>query len=205
MSRPDFPKSILEFQQWFPNEEACEKYLYNSRWPNGFICPICGDTQCYYISTRKLFQCKINGHQISLTAGTVMHDSRMPLTVWFWSAYLVTTETLGISAVQLQRQLRIKRYETAFNILHKLRAAMVNPERTKIKGAVEVDETYIGGPTTGGKRGRSTEKAIAIVAVEKKDSHAGRVRLRHIEDVTGSSLIGFIKDSIEKGSTINNR
>jgi transposase-like protein len=87
-------------------------------------------------------------------------------------------------------------------MLHKLRSAMYNPERTRIKGNIEVDETYIGGPTTGGKRGRGTEKAIVIVAVEKRNNHAGRVRLRCIENVTGTSLIGFIKNTVEIGSTI---
>lgn len=201
MPRPDFPKSILEFQQWFPNEEACTRYLYESRWPDGFICPICGDTEAYYITTRRAFKCKANGHQTYLTANTIMHGSHSPLTIWFWSAYFVTTVTPGISSIQLERQLGI-RHETAFNILHKLRSAMFNPERTKIKGAVEVDETYVGGPTTGGKRGRGTEKAIVVIAVERIKGHAGRVRLRHIEDVTGSSLIEFIKDTVEKESTI---
>jgi len=201
MPRPDFPKSIVEFQQWFPDKETCIKYLYESRWPDGFICPVCRDTEAYYITTRRAFKCKANGHQTYLTAGTVMHGSHTPLTIWFWSAYLVTTVTPGISAVQLQRQLGIT-YETAFNILHKLRSSMYNPERTKIKGIVEVDETYIGGPTTGGKRGRGAEKAIVAVGVEKIKNHAGRVRLRHIEDVSGTSLIGFIKDNIEKESTI---
>jgi len=201
MPRPDFPKSIIEFQQWFPDEEACIKYLYESRWPDGFICHTCGDTEAYYITTRRAFKCKANGHQTYLTAGTVIHGSHTPLTIWFWSAYLVATVTPGISSIQLERQLGI-RHETAFNILHKLRSAMVNPERTKIEGKVEVDETYVGGPTTGGKRGRGTEKAIVIIAVERKGEHAGRVRLRHIEDVTGLSLIGFIKDVVEKGSTI---
>jgi transposase-like protein len=201
MSRPDFPKSLLEFQQWFPNEEACVNYLYKSRWPDGFVCPICGDTEAYYIQTRRLFQCKANMHQTYLTAGTVMHGSHTPLTIWFWAAYLVTTLTPGISAIQLERQLGL-RHETAFNILHKLRSAMFNPERTKISGNVEVDETYIGGPTTGGKRGRGTEKAIVIVGVENRKNYAGRARLRHIPNVSGSSLIGFIKDTVEKGSTI---
>jgi transposase-like protein len=140
-------------------------------------------------------------HQTYLTAGTVMHGSHTPLLAWFWAAYLVTTVTPGISAIQLERQLGI-RHETAFNMLHKLRAAMFNPERTKIKGTVEVDETYIGGPTTGGKRGRGTEKAIVIVAVEEISGHTGRVRLRHIEDVSSSTLTRFIGDTIEKGSTI---
>jgi transposase-like protein len=201
MPRPDFPQSVLEFQQWFPDEEACIKYLFDSRWPNGFECPVCGDREAYYIKTRRAFQCKAKMHQTYLTADTIMHGSRIPLLAWFWAAYLVTTVTPSISATQLERQLGIT-YETAFNMLHKLRAAMFNPERTKIKGKIEVDETYIGGPTTGGKRGRGTEKAIVIVAVEKKNSYAGRVRLRHIEDVTGLSLISFIKDNVEKDSII---
>jgi transposase-like protein len=202
MSRPDFPKSALEFQQWFPDEEACEDYLFDSRWPDEFKCPICGDTEYYYIETRGLYECVRNGHQTSLTAGTVMHDSRMPLLGWFWAAYLVTTETTGVSATQLQRQLGLKRYETAFNMLHKLRSSMVNPERGKIKGIVEVDEFYVGGPTTGGKRGRGTEKAIVVIAVENLKGHAGRVRLRHIEDVSEKTLMNFISGNIEGGSTI---
>jgi transposase-like protein len=201
MPRPDFPKSMKEFQQWFPDEESCIKYLYESRWPDGFICPICGNTEAYYITTRRVFKCKVNGHQTYLTAGTTLHGSHTPLKDWFDTAYLVTTVTPGISAVQLQRQLGVT-YETAFNILHKLRSAMVNPERTKIKGEIEVDETYIGGPTTGGKRGRGTEKAIVIIAVENRNGYAGRVRLRHIKDVTGSSLIGFIREVAEKRSVI---
>lgn len=201
MPRPDFPKSVLEFQQWFPNEEACVKYLYESRWPDGFICPVCSDTEAYYIKTRRVFQCKAKMHQTYLTADTIMEGTRIPLLAWFWAAYLVTTVTPSISAAQLERQLDIT-YETAFNMLHKLRAAMVNPERTKIKGKIEVDETYVGGPTTGGKRGRGTEKAIVVVAVERRNDHAGRIRVRHIEDVTGSTLIAFIKDSVEKDSTV---
>jgi transposase-like protein len=201
MPRPDFPKSIMEFQQWFPNEEACIKYLYKSRWPNGFICPVCGDREAYYITTRRVFKCKANGHQTYLTAGTALHGSHTPLKDWFSAAYLITTVTPGISAVQLQRQLGVT-YETAFNMLHKLRSSMFNPERMKIKGEIEVDETYVGGPTTGGKRGRGTEKAIVIIAIENRKGRAGRVRLRHIENVTGSSLTGFIKDVAEKGSTI---
>lgn len=201
MTRPDFPRSIIEFQQWFPDEETCIKYLYESRWPDGFICPICGDREAYYITTRRAFKCKANGHQTYLTAGTVMHGSHTSLTLWFWAAYLVTTVTPGISAIQIQRQLGVT-YETAFNILHKLRSSMFNPERTNIKGDVEVDETYVGGPTTGGKRGRGTEKAIVVIAVERIKNHAGRVRLRHIEDVGSTTLIGFIRDVVDKGSTI---
>jgi transposase-like protein len=207
MPKPLYPQSIIEFQQWFPDEQACIDYLYKTRWPDGFKCPICGDTEAYYISSRRLFQCKSNKHQTYLTAGTVMQGTRTSLLTWFWAAYLLTTETPGISSIQLQRQLKIRFHETAFNILHKLRAAMVNPFRDKIGSVVEVDETYIGGPTTGGKRGRGTKKAIVIVAVEIKKTAkgkriAGRLRLRHIKDASEQSVIPFIRDSVTKNSTI---
>jgi len=202
MPRPDFPKNILEFQRQFSTEEACEEYLFDSRWPNGFVCPACGDTEFYFISTRGLYQCKANKHQTSLTAETIMHGSRFPLTLWFWAAYLVTTVTNGISALQLQRQLGLSRYATAYNILQKLRASMVRQNRDKIGPVVEVDETYIGGPTRGGRRGRGTEKEIVIVAVERRGNHAGRIRLRNIKNVKESSLMSFIQDSVEEGSTV---
>jgi len=161
MKQLSYPHSILEFSQQFPDEESCEEYLYQSRWPDGFICPSCGDTEFYFHKERRLFRCKSHDHQTSLTAGTIMHRSKISLQLWFWSAYLLTSETPGMSALQLKRQLGIKRYETVFNLLHKLRASMVNPFRDKIGSIIEVDETYIGGPTTGGKRGRGTRKAIA--------------------------------------------
>jgi transposase-like protein len=202
MSNSDYPHSIIEFQQRFSTEEACKQYLFKSRWPNGFVCPICGDKEFHYLHKRRVLQCKSNKHQTYLTADTVMHSTKKPLKLWLWSAYLLTTVKTGMSASQLQKQLGLKRYETAFNILHKLRASMVNPFRDKIGSLVEVDETYIGGSTTGGKRGRGTKRAIVIVAVEKRNNHAGRMRLRHIKDLSEKSIISFIKDNVISGSTI---
>lgn len=202
MSRPDFPRTILEFQQLFSTEEACQHYLYESRWPDGFICPVCGSTEFSYIRTRLLFQCKPHQHQTSLTAGTIMHGTRAPLRVWFWAAYLMVTSSTAISALQLQRQLGLSRYETAFNILHKLRSATFRHNREKIGPIVEVDETYIGGPVAEGKRGRGAEKSIVAVAVERRNGHAGRIRLRQIKDVSERSLISFIMDTVEERSKV---
>lgn len=203
MTKLSYPRTILEFQKQFSTEEDCIRYLIKSRWPDGFICPVCSDTEYYYISTRRVLKCKLNGHHTYLTADTIMHGTRQSLQLWFWAAYLVTTHTNGISAIQLQRQLGIERYETAFNMLHKFRASMVNPEREKIGSVVEIDETYVGGPTTGGKRGRGTKKAIVIIAVERKDNDkAGRIRLRKINNVTEKSVVKFIQDSVKKGSTV---
>jgi transposase-like protein len=131
-----------------------------------------------------------------------MHGTKQPLLLWFWATYLMTTGTPGISAVQLQRKLGLKRYEPVFNILHKLRASMVRHDRDKIHGTVEVDETYVGGATTGGKRGRGTRKAIVIGVVEHKGKYMGRIRLRQIPDVTENSLLKFIKDTVETGSNV---
>ena len=110
-------------------------------------------------------QCKECGLQTSVTAGTVLHRTHTPLTDWFWAAYLVATLTPGISALQLQKQLGLKRYETAWTMLHKLRRAMVAPHRETLRGTVEVDETYIGGPKPG-KRGRGAGgKSLVVGAV----------------------------------------
>ena len=202
MNRLPYPRSIIDFQRTFRTEQDCEKYLYLSRWPNGFVCPKCGDTKYYYISARRTFQCKRNRHQVSLTADTVMHRTKQPLLLWFWAAYIMTTETPGISALQLQRQLGLKRYEVAYTLLQKFRASMVRHDRNKIYGTVEVDETYIGGATTGGKRGRGTRKTIVVAAVERKGKYMGRIRLRKIPDVSENSLLKFIKDVIEPRSYI---
>lgn len=88
-----------------------------------------------------------------MTAGTVMHKTRLPLTVWFWAAYLVATHGPGVSAVQLQRQLGLKRHETAWTMLHKLRRAMINPLREPLTGEIEVDEAFIGGRDVGRRGG----------------------------------------------------
>lgn len=208
MARPDFPKTIMEFQKRFATNEACLQYLIDSRWPDGFSCPRCSFTAYYWNSPRKLFQCKQCGHQTSATAGTVMHRSKIELHRWFWAAYFVTTHTLGMSALQFQRQSGISRYETAFMMLHKLRASMVRAGRDKLHGMVEVDESYVGGAKTGpGGRG-AKGKAIIVAAVEvhdkkgSKDTYAGRIRLRVVPDVSGKTLCGFISDCVEPGTII---
>ncbi|MGI8681564.1 MAG: transposase, partial [Mycobacteriales bacterium] len=136
MPRPDFPRSIVEFQHWFPDDEACREYLIASRWSEGFRCPRCASSNAVMLEKRLLWQCSRCRYQVSLTAGTVLHGTRTALHLWFWAAYLMSTGTPGISAVQLQRQLGIKRYETAWMMLHKLRRSMVNPEREALVGPV---------------------------------------------------------------------
>jgi len=135
----------------------------------------------------------------------VLHGTRLSLRDWFSAAYLVATHTPGISAVQLQRQLGLKRYETAWGLLQKLRRATVRPERDRISGAVEVDETYIGGfeeARRGGRR-RDSTKTIVVGAVEIRGRGSGRVRLGAVEDLSAASLVGFLEQSVAPGSVVH--
>lgn len=202
MPRPSLPQNIFEFQQQFSTEEACLDYLLHSRWPDGFVCPRCGNEDFYWIPTRKLLDCKFCRKQTSVTSGTVMHRSKMPLRVWFYAAYLVTTHTPGMSAVQFQRQTGLSNYETAFMMLHKLRAAMVKIDRSKLHGTIEIDEAYVGGKKSG-KPGRGAAgKVIVVGAVEVRDDKVQRVRLEVVPDVKRATLKKFIEKNVEKGSAI---
>ena len=202
MARPDFPKSITEFQRRFAAEEACVEYLIQSRWPDGFSCPDCACRDAYWLPKRRLYQCKNCGRQTSVTAGTVMHRSRQPLPTWFWAAYFVTTHTPGMSALQFARQAGIANYETVFMMLHKLRAAMVRQGREKLRGEIEVDESYVGGREAGpgGRGARGT--AIVAAAVEVRGEHARRLRLRLISNVSGEILEKFVSEMVESGSNV---
>ena len=137
---------MREFQRQFASEEACQAYLAACRWPDGFACPRCGHTHGYRLMEHRRWQCVACRYQVSLTAGTILHNTKTPLAVWFWAAYLTVTDKRGISALLLQRQLGLRRYETAWMLLHKLRRAMVNAAREPLHGEVEIDDTWIGGP-----------------------------------------------------------
>jgi len=207
MGRPEFPQTVLEFQRRFSTEEACREYLFACRWPDGFVCPRCGGHECFRHGQRPLRQCKACGYQVSVTAGTVLHRTRTPLTTWFWAAFLISTHTPGFSAVQLQRYAGIGHYKVAFHLLHKLRAAMVRPDADRLRGLVEVDETYLGGPQEG-KRGRGAAGKVLVAAAlevlndgEKKE-RAGRLRLRIIPDASAVSLQGFIRAMVAPGARI---
>lgn len=203
MSRPDFPRTIVEFQRCFPDDDACRGYLAASRWPEGYACPRCAHAEAFVLPRRHLWQCKRCGYQTSVTAGTVMHATRTPLTLWFWSAYLVTTHTPGISAVQLRRQLGIG-HKTAWLILHKLRRGMVAPAREPLKRELEVDEFFLGGHEDGLRGGRQRgEKALVVGAVEVRGRGSGRLRLATVPDASGLSLGGFVVQNAAVGAIVH--
>ncbi len=203
MARPTFPRSLFELQQRFPDEGACRAYLTASRWPEGFRCPRCGSADGLELPSRDLWRCGACGLDTSVTAGTVLHGTRTPLTHWFWAAYLVATHAPGLSAVQLQRQLGLARYETAWLMLHKLRCAMVRPAREPLAGTVEVDEAYLGGMVPGRPGGRAPgSRSLVAGAVEARGQGSGRVRLQVIPDATGASLQAFVRANVAVGSTV---
>jgi transposase-like protein len=143
-------------------------------------------------------------YQASTTAGTILHRTRTPLLVWFWAAFLMIIDKRGVSALGIQRQLGIARYETAWMILHKLRRATVNLERTRLTGEVEVDETWVGGYQPGGegrtRKGRRA--ALVVMALEVGNGYPERLRARLVPDDTSASLVGFVKDVVEPGSVV---
>ena len=110
-----FPRSLIEFQGRFATESACAEYLFEHRWPEGFVCPGCGAGRAWLLKTKAFtYECAGCGRQTSVTAGTIMHASKLPLTIWFWAAFLMATHSNGISALQLQSQLGLGSYRTAW-------------------------------------------------------------------------------------------
>lgn len=202
MARPSFPTCLAEFQARFADEDACRNYLAACRWPDGYRCPQCGHAESFQLPRRSLWQCKSCGHQTSVTAGTIMHGTRTSLREWFCAAYLVTTHTPGMSALQLQRQLGITRYETAWTMLHKLRRAMIRPQRELLCGKVEADETYVG-QEDGLRGGRQLgDRALVVAAIEVRGRASGRLRLQVVPDASGPSLTGFIQRNVIPGTIV---
>ena len=151
---------------------------------------------------RGLWLCAACRHQASVTAGTLFQDTHKPLTLWFRAMWYVTTQKNGVSALGLQRVLGLGSYRTAWAILHKLRRAMVRPGRDRLKGIVEVDETYWGGEEEGVVGRLTQHKSLIMVAAEEDGAGIGRIRLQHVPDLTQDSLHGFIRHAVEPGTTI---
>ena len=169
MSKLEYTKTLREFRQKFSADQSCLEYLAQSRWPDGFQCPNCQSQEAWLNKKRYVYECQQCGRQTSPMAGTVLHRSKIPVQEWFRSAYLGATHTPGISAKQLQRQLGISNYESAWYSLQRLRKGMVNENRTLLAGLIEADETIIGEPAKGMKgRGvtQSVHKSLVIRAVE---------------------------------------
>jgi transposase-like protein len=197
----DYPATWQQFLAWFPEEATCRSYLERLRWPKGFVCPKCSATGWRLTDGRWI--CGQCNRKTSVTAGTVFDKTRTPLTTWFAAVWYVTNQKNGVSALGLQRVLGLGSYQTAWTMLHKLRRAMVRPDRDRLSGVVEVDETFVGGEETG-TRGRETNtKSVVAVAAEENGQGIGRIRLSRIADASADSLGPFVSEMIEPGSVVH--
>lgn len=215
------PRSLIAFQKAFPDETACVDFLFDRRWPEGFFCPACGDGRAVLLKSRAwTYQCVGCRRQTSITAGTVMHRTKLPLSVWFWAAHLMATHSNGISALQLAAQLPIT-YKTAWLLTQKLRRSMVDPDREPLEGVVEIDQTEIPfrdtqkfyDPNRSGKiivigavevRDRATGKAAKPRKIGAKylDTLSGRVRLQAIPSNEAEHVHAFIRANIKPETTL---
>ena len=193
---------LLDFQERFPGERSCCEYLVGIRFPNGFVCPQCGSAAAGRIRTRALWQCQGCRRQVSVTAGTMFHRTRTPLREWFWAIFLTAKDKRGHSALQLSKELRIP-YHRAWLMMHKLRAAMAHRDACyQLDGIVEMDEAYFGAPDPG-KRGRSTGRAKALVAVGlTADSRPRFAKIQVVRRLDARSVAAFATAGIASGSTI---
>ena len=199
----DYPRTLVEFVQWFSSEEACLQYLCRLRWRCGFRCAACGGEKAWP-TVRGELRCAACQRQTSPTSGTIFQGTTKPIGLWFRAMWHITNQKFGASALGLQRVLGLGSYQTAWAWLHKMRRAMVRPGRERLSGLVEVDETYVGGLEEG-VHGRHTEKkAIVVIALEiHVPKGFGRVRLGRIPDVGAESLVQFVRGAVEPSSVVH--
>jgi transposase-like protein len=199
----DYPRDWHELLTWFPDEAACSAYLERLRWPEGFVCPACGERDGWRTG-RGLLLCAHCRHATSATAGTIFEGTRTPLQTWFAACWYVTSQKHGASALGLKQALSLGSYQTAWAMLHRLRRAMVRPGRERLSGVVEVDESYVGGEEEDVSGRETDDKAIVAIACELRHPHGfGRVRLRHVADVSAASLVPFVREAVEPGAIVN--
>jgi transposase-like protein len=194
--------SIIQFQNEFGTEENCAEYLAHKRWKEGFSCPKCQHTAYYYIQTRQLYECQQCHYQTSVTAGTLLHKTKLPLTTWFWAMYLVAHDKRGKSALSLSVVLELN-YRTALRLMRKIRAAMKERDALyMLSGVVEMDDAFFGAPRKG-KDGRGSDKAKAVIALSKNEKDRPQyLRIQVIDKVTTEEIKRIAKQCVEPGSKI---
>ncbi len=196
------PKTLPKFLARFSSEESCRNYLVRQQRQGGFNCPSCANTRAYWLERRGTWKCTDCRRHVPMTFGTPMHGSRQPLKLWFHAAYLVASQQPRLSARQLQKQLGIKRYETAWNMLRRLREAMAEPHLDRLSGTVEVDETGLSSHDSSLRPVPIGEGELLILgAAEVRGRGIGRVRLATVENLSSRSLVGFVEQAILPGSS----
>ena len=195
--------TLTEWQERFQTEEACEDYLFQWRWPKGFVCPKCKGSAYWTVHVgqrkgKRLYECKACGHQTSVTAGTVFQHSKLPLRYWFWAIFLVAQDKGGISALTLKRLLNIS-YRAAWLMLHKIRAAMLERDsQYKLAGLVQLDDAYVGG-VAHGRAGRGTTQTPVVVGLELGPRrHPRYVFVEPVPDLRAESVETVVKEHVER-------
>lgn len=195
------PGTIVELMARFPDEVACVAFLRKLRWPDGFVCPRCGERGSVTIQTRRLEQCRSCRYQASITAGTVFHRTRKPLRLWFLAIFFLGRHKTGISALQLQKDLGLASYKTAWTWLHKVRSALHERAEFRLTGLVEADETYVGARHERGVRGRKLRgKSLVAAVVENRGERAGALRLELLPDASQAELGPFVRGAIDQAA-----
>ena len=202
--KPVQQMTIAQFENAFPNEEACKVYLQARRWPEGVRCPRCGNDKVFPVGSMpfkwQCYQCAPNsGYRFSVIAGTIFENTNKTLREWFRVVHLMLTSKKGMSALQIQRIMGFGSYETAHSMCHKIRAALIAPEE-KLGGIVEVDETFVGGKDknrhwdkkSGGVGGSASNKFTVIGAVKRK----GNVIARVIEHTDTATFDRFVRETV---------
>ena len=196
--------SEAEFEDLYGTEEKCRVVMMKSRWPNGFECPVCGGREYSEVTTRRLFQCSGCRRQTSLIAGTIFASTHVPLRLWFRAMYHLTQSKQGISSIELGRRLGV-RQNTAWKMKHRLAQVMMERDaRKQLTGRVEIDDAYLGGERTGGKRGRGAPgKTPFVAAVETTpDGKPVRLQLRRVANFCERTISGYAKRSLDPGSDV---
>jgi len=182
--------NVMKLMQDFGTDEKCRKALEELRWPDGPICHKCGSKSISQVQKRDIFDCNSCRYQFSVTAGTIFHDTHLPLQKWFMAIYLIVESKKGISANQMKRMIDVS-YKTAWYLCHRIRAAMTELAPKKLNGTVEVDETYIGGKLVGSGRGKGnfiSNKATVAGIIQR----GGDLRMSVIPNSTRKTLREFI-------------
>ena len=195
--------AIIEFQRKFNTEEKCRQHLFKHKWPNGFKCDKCGHDVCYYTISRDLYQCKACRYQSTITTNTVMPGTKLPLQKWFWAIYLISKDKRGISALHLQKEIKVS-YPTAWGMLHKIRDTMEDRDAVyQLANIVEIDESYFGGPDGGGKRGRGTSKSKVVVSVSSTEGGVPLyAKMSVVDNINKDTISALINENIVPGTTI---
>jgi hypothetical protein len=196
--------SEAAFRATFGTEEQCRAVLERLRWPKRWACPACGHAGRAWLAERRLFQCNRCKHQVSLTAGTIFHSTKLPLRTWFLAIHLIVTAKNGISSVELGRRLGVKQ-TTAWSMKQKIMQVMQEREAKKpLQGRVEIDDAYLGGARSGGKRGRGAAgKTPVVAAVETTPERRPRkLKLLPVKGFRKKKVEKLAREHLQPGATV---